>query len=159
MSWSYSGDPTSSPKDEVRFLIGDTRANYPMMSDEEIIYCITLVYGSLEAAPAQGNFLPAAYAADNLATKYAGMADKSVGDLHISYSNQFRQYQQLAQRLRARATNWLIPIYSGGQFHSEKTANYSDPDRATVAIKVDGMDYVTPDNRLKGPEDTPGNGP
>lgn len=41
MSWSYSGDPTSSKIDECRFLIGDTNINAPIMQDEEIQYIIT----------------------------------------------------------------------------------------------------------------------
>lgn len=36
MSWSYSGDPTSSTIDKYRFLISDTDPNAPIMQDEEI---------------------------------------------------------------------------------------------------------------------------
>lgn len=41
MSWSYSGDPTSSALDECRFLIGDTNESAPIMQDEEIQYIIS----------------------------------------------------------------------------------------------------------------------
>ena len=41
MSWNYSGNPADSTLDEVRFLIGDTDANAPIMQDEEIGYLIT----------------------------------------------------------------------------------------------------------------------
>lgn len=41
MSWNYSGDPTNSPLDECRFLIGDTNENEPIMQDEEINYIIS----------------------------------------------------------------------------------------------------------------------
>lgn len=40
MSWTYSGDPATSPLDEARFLIGDTDKNAPIMQDEEIKYLI-----------------------------------------------------------------------------------------------------------------------
>lgn len=43
MSFSYSGDPTSSKMDECRFLIGDTNQSAPIMQDEEINYIITHV--------------------------------------------------------------------------------------------------------------------
>ena len=41
MSFSYSGDPLSSPVDECRFLIGDTDENDHIMQDEEIEYLIS----------------------------------------------------------------------------------------------------------------------
>lgn len=40
MSWSYSGDPTSSKIDECRFLIGDTNEAFPIMQDEELQYLV-----------------------------------------------------------------------------------------------------------------------
>ena len=40
MSFSYSGDPSKSPLDEARFLIGDTDRESPIMQDEEIKYII-----------------------------------------------------------------------------------------------------------------------
>lgn len=40
MSWSYSGNPESSPLDECRFLVGDTIEDEPIMQDEEIGYLI-----------------------------------------------------------------------------------------------------------------------
>ena len=44
MSFSYSGDPRSTPLDAARFLIGDTNSKAPIMQDEEILYIIDL-YG------------------------------------------------------------------------------------------------------------------
>lgn len=40
MSFSYSGDPSSTDLDECRFLLGDTDANNPILQDEEINYII-----------------------------------------------------------------------------------------------------------------------
>jgi hypothetical protein len=40
MSWNYSGNPASSPKDELRFIIGDTNQAEPIMQDEELDYLI-----------------------------------------------------------------------------------------------------------------------
>lgn len=45
MSFSYSGDPSSSKLDECRFTIGDTNSAEPIMQDEEIWYLID-TYGS-----------------------------------------------------------------------------------------------------------------
>lgn len=41
MSWSYSGDPSSSALDKCRFLLGDTNEEAPIMQDEEINYIIS----------------------------------------------------------------------------------------------------------------------
>lgn len=40
MSFTYSGDPASSPLDECRFILGDTDEQNPIMQDEEISYII-----------------------------------------------------------------------------------------------------------------------
>ena len=45
MSWTYSGNPASSQRDELRFTIGDTNQAEPIMQDEELDYLIT-EYGS-----------------------------------------------------------------------------------------------------------------
>lgn len=45
MSFSYSGDPSASSLDAMRFLIGDTDKNAPVMQDEEIQYIID-TYGA-----------------------------------------------------------------------------------------------------------------
>jgi hypothetical protein len=41
MTWTYSGDPGSSSRDEVRFLIQDTDTNDQLLSNEEIDYLLT----------------------------------------------------------------------------------------------------------------------
>jgi pyruvate formate-lyase activating enzyme-like uncharacterized protein len=99
MSWTYSGDPSNSDLDEVRFLIGDTNPDEAQLQDEEIQYLVNL-YGS---GPA-GNLVPAIYAIESLIARYARSVDKSVGDLRISHSNRVKQFQDLATRLRQRAT-------------------------------------------------------
>ena len=40
MSFTYSGDPSSSPLDECRFLLGDTNKDAPILQDEELLYII-----------------------------------------------------------------------------------------------------------------------
>lgn len=47
MSWSYSGNPSSSTLDQCRFMIQDTVAQEPIMQDEEIQYLID-TYGDNE---------------------------------------------------------------------------------------------------------------
>ena len=40
MAFTYSGDPSNSPLDECRFILGDTDENNPILRDEEINYII-----------------------------------------------------------------------------------------------------------------------
>lgn len=39
--WSYSGDPLNSTLDQVRFTIGDTDTEYPLLQDEEIEFLLS----------------------------------------------------------------------------------------------------------------------
>lgn len=41
MTWTYSGNPGSSSRDEVRFLIQDTDTDDQLLSNEEIDYLLT----------------------------------------------------------------------------------------------------------------------
>ena len=153
MAWTYSGDPTTSPRDEVRFLLGDTNSSQPQLQDAEIQYNISSVYGA--NPPAQGNYLPAAYCADNLAAKYSRAVDKSVGVLRVSYNQRVKQYQALAIQLRTRATLGMVKPYVGGASISDKRALQQDPDRVGAAVQVDGMDHEDPLSPIVGDPNVP----
>ena len=138
MSWSYSGDPSSSPMDEVRFLTGDTRSEEPILSNEEILYHIRMAYGS--RPPATGNFLAAAYAADLMAARSAGeVTSESVGDISVSYGERSKNFTDLASQLRRRATFASVGVYVGGMSVSDKRGNANDPDLPALAFQIDGM--------------------
>lgn len=40
MTFTYSGDPTASILDEIRFMVGDTDANNPLLQNEEICFAL-----------------------------------------------------------------------------------------------------------------------
>jgi hypothetical protein len=40
MSWSYSGNPADSELDKLRFIVGDTNPDEPVLQDEEIQFLI-----------------------------------------------------------------------------------------------------------------------
>lgn len=116
MSWTYSGNPSSSTLDEVRFLCGDTDTTNQLITNEEITYLITQYPDATTAA---------AMALDALASKYSRMADKQVGDLRI-------QYSQIAQGFRAQADRMIQNMstsamaYFGGNALSEKETLFND---------------------------------
>lgn len=136
--WNYSGDPTTSPKDEVRFLTGDVNQNDPQLLDAEINYTLKLVYGT-SPPPPSGNYVPAIYCLQAIAAKYARAADKSVGDLHISYGQRQKQYLEMIVMLRQRASLAAVPFYVGGLSIGDKLTAYLNPDLLTTAVRIDGM--------------------
>lgn len=45
-TWFWSGDPIRSDREEIRFLIADTKEADQLLSDQEIDACIRLAYGT-----------------------------------------------------------------------------------------------------------------
>lgn len=135
MSWSYSGDPSSSPLDELRFLIGDTDASCPILTDEELNYIITASNGNMSAA----------YSAclQNIVTKYARLKDETVGDVSFKYSQIYDHYYKL---LKDDETSGDIGslgaggIYAGGISVADKMVRDQDTDRVKPKFTKDTGD-------------------
>lgn len=119
MGWTYSGNPSDSTKDAVRFLLGDTDSSSPLVTDEEIAYAVA------EEGDAR---LAASVVAKAIASVFGRKADKSVGDLHISYKSQADYYSGLAVELTAKSTAYAMP-YAGGISISDKDASRDNSDR------------------------------
>lgn len=105
MAWTYSGNPSSSAKDKVRFLCGDTVSTNQQISDEEITFLLTEWNSNA--------YLAAAFACDAISGKYSARADlsRSVGDLSIStqYGAQAKTFMERAASLRALAVRASPP--------------------------------------------------
>lgn len=103
MSWTYSGDPDNSTLDAVRFELGDTQSNKPLLQDAEILFAIqkeTTVEGA------------AAYCCEVLSRKYAKEVDKAIGPLRISLGQLSENYAKQAKEFRDRvAKNAGKPSY------------------------------------------------
>lgn len=108
MTWTYTGDPSVSDRDKIRFLTGDTDSTDPLLSDEEIEWAL-------------GNAGDSIYQASHdlcyaLGSKFARLAtSKSVGDLSLSYQNRSDAFMKQAERLlelaarREPPTPWVSP--------------------------------------------------
>lgn len=94
MAWSYGGDPSKSLKDAVRFEIGDTEADFGILSDEEIAYVLTLEPNALSAA---------ARCCEVITRKLAKDPNMSIGKTKIDNASATAQYLELARDLRKRA--------------------------------------------------------
>ena len=97
--WSYDGDPTGDRKDEVRLMVGDTNEADPLVTDEEINYILD------QYPPADGKaaWMAAAAVCDTIAGQFGRKADRSVGPLSISASQQWEHYKDLANNFRVLA--------------------------------------------------------
>lgn len=107
MAWTYSGNPDDSPLDRVRFLIGDTEPNDPLLSDEEISFLVSLKGSSDSAALA---------ACEAILLKLSKEVDYSIGPEKVSASQRFVQYQAVARGLLKAITannaapSWRDPL-------------------------------------------------
>lgn len=112
-TFTYSGDPSSSDRDAVRFLVGDTGPIAPATSPEWILcdeeYDFLLVtYPSVLTA--------AAAAANAICAKFARAVDELTGDLQRKCSQKSKQYGALAKKYEDQASNplYVVPIAFGG---------------------------------------------
>jgi hypothetical protein len=130
MSWSYSGDPSKSPKDEIRFIIGDTINADPILQDEEINFILSDNTSTADAAYA---------ACLRIVARYSRLADTTSGKEKIAYSQKVKQYQQLANILWVDAGNIIIP-YAGGVDRADKQSLEKDDSLVQPSFRRGMMD-------------------
>jgi len=140
MTTTYSGNPSSSDNDAVRFLVGDTGPTAPattpvfLMQDEEIAYLLTQYASPLSAAAA---------AADSLSAKFARQVDEFSGDLARKSSQKSKQYGDLADRLRKQASDPLtvVPVpFAGGISIADIETREDDVDRTGDIFNIGETD-------------------
>ena len=87
MSFSYSGDPSKSAKDRVRWELGDTLASSAKLSDEEITFAIE-----------NENTINAAIArcARVVATQFRQQVNVKVGPLSYDYQKRAENWEAVA---------------------------------------------------------------
>ncbi|ASR83614.1 hypothetical protein SEA_LISARA_30 [Arthrobacter phage LiSara] len=126
MTWSYSGNPGTSHRDRIRFLIGDKVQTAQSLSDAELDYL-------LDEAPSPE--LAAAAAAEQMADSYSGLSvtSKRVGDLSLSmdYGRTGQKFAGTAKRLRQRYFTLGAPLMG---------------DTSEKVFRVGQMDYAEPRN-------------
>lgn len=92
MSWTYSGDPSQSDLDMVRFLIADTDTEDQQLSNEEISTYLSM-YTSVDQT--------VLYCTKYLMTKYARECDYKIGPESVTASQRYKQYKELYTSLKA----------------------------------------------------------
>ncbi len=133
MAWSYSGKPeASNPKDQVRFLVQDTDQTDQLLSDEEITFLLDLEGGALKAATK---------AAETIAAKFARKCDESVGQVKVSFSQKFKQYSELAAKLKTSANIKQALPFAGGLEVTQKEILEEDQNRVQPAFTKELHDF------------------
>ena len=112
MAWTYTGDPSVSARDKVRFLMGDiVQTAEVTLSDEEIAYLLDVWNDDVYEAARNG--------CESLAARFSAKAttSKSVGDLSLSKdyagaASRFREQAAVLLQTRMRSTPptpWISP--------------------------------------------------
>lgn len=145
---TYSGDPTTSPVDEVRFLVGDTDPNAWLMTDGEVAYTLRQAGGDPHAA--------AIRACEGILAKLARCRDETVGSVSISFSQDVAGYQARLATLRRALVAGAVP-YAGGISRSDKLAQRCDGDRVKPSFIRDMQPYPDdPEGNFAGEGDLDG---
>lgn len=131
MSFNYSGDPSSSLKDQVRFIIQDTDCKEPLLQDAEIKFLLT----SYNNSPIE----TAIRAIEIIMAKFARYVDESVGQVKISYSQRYTAYALMKEELRDRLSLETLTFYAGGISVSDKLTQEQNPDRVEPKFTIDIM--------------------
>lgn len=135
MTTSYSGNPSASPLDEVRFLTKDTGTSGEwFLTDEEIAYLL---------AQDTNPKIAASYAANQISIIFGTRASKSIGPLTIRYRDQKQAYSELAAQLREMAN--ATSAADAGPFTTQSSMDH---------IFTIGM-HDMPGASLQGPQGTP----
>lgn len=105
MAWTYSGNPQTSPRDRLRFELGDTDAADPLISDEEADYCLQ----------SESKFIGAlAKAAEAIASRFARELTTKVGPLTLEHTQRAELWANRAADLRRKAGSANAPSINSG---------------------------------------------
>ncbi len=136
MTWSYTGDPSSSNKDAVRFIIGDTNTTDQLLSDEEINWLLGQ-YGS----PSKTAY----HACLAIAGKFARLVSQEAGRIKVKAESKYLQYKQLADDFRANEKAGFgktLTAYAGGISKADIAARDANPDKPALPFSL-GQDSWT----------------
>lgn len=121
MAWNYSGDPSASKLDGVRFLVRDTDIADPILQDAEVNFSLSQNGNNLYRA--------AAAICDGIALEL-GRELTFEGDIAWSSKEKYEQYKQMAAEYRIQASKSGGAVFAGGISVADKSSRAQDSDRA-----------------------------
>jgi hypothetical protein len=132
VTWTYNvAQLATSPKDQVRLLIGDTLNTDQQMQDEEITYHLSQRSSSWGAA---------AECCRTLQARFSRSVDQTVGTNKAMYSQLSKAYGVKAAEFEAKAAAGGAGVpYAGGISVADKIAQEQNQDRVQPQFQI-GMD-------------------
>ena len=147
-SWSYSGNPRANAKDAVRFTIGDTDQNEPLLLDGEIEYLLEIYnYVVLNTS---------IRACEMIMAKFTRFVDESVGSVRVSWNQRQTAYVKLRNELTLRLGKEDCAPFAGGISVSQKVQETHNTDRVRPDFSKHMMENEqiapwTTDQNVNGP--------
>lgn len=137
MSWTYSGDPSLSSKDAIRFLVGDTNEDEPLATNEEIEWALSQNSNIYAAA---------SVIADGISTYFTRCADaEEIGPIKTSFNNRVKFYTTRSAQLLAKAgTKSSLAVYGGGIDIADKVQVASDSTLTGSNFAIGMNDFISP---------------
>ncbi len=126
-TFTYTGDPSRSDTDAVRWYVGDTNRRRPLLYDTEIAFALVQHPNVLGAA---------VVCAEALSAKFSSESDIKVGDISKALSKVSGQYRELAETLRRRLAQQAIPSFPATRV-STKQALEDDTDLTKPEFPID----------------------
>lgn len=118
LQWSYSGDPGASDLDHVRFLVGDTVSEEPLLDDREVLHAIS---------DKVNLHMAASMLADHLAARYSRKANFTVGPVSKSMGDLADKFRQLAKDLKKEAASGgAAPSFPATKVAEKETLQQDD---------------------------------
>ena len=130
--WSYSGDPNHSPKDQVRFLIGDTDENDQLLRDAEINYFLTQYNNVAINAAVQ--------CLEAIMAKFSRMVNETVGGVKIDFTDKIKNMNFMKVALIQRIATTTATPYAGGISISDMIQVAQNSDRPCPPMTLHEME-------------------
>lgn len=128
--WSYSGDPSNSTKDKIRFMIGDVDEDEQLLQDSEINWVIEQ-HDSVWGAAAE--------CCETIAAQFAKRVDVRTEDFNAGIGSKVDHYNALAKEFRRKDIS-AQKGYAGGISISDKESQKADSDRVSPRFKKGKFD-------------------
>jgi hypothetical protein len=144
VTWTYSGDPGSSPLDQTRFWLQDTEQAFPLMQNEELQWLLDTYDNQTQGA----EMYCASIAADVLANRFAKEVDTSADGVSVALGQLQERYQNLATNLREQWKTLLSTMGSADFAGIMLDVTLEDP---TIQPLVFGVGFM--DNYAAGQQD------
>lgn len=140
MTFSYSGDPSQSDIDAIRFLIQDTVSSDAFLTDEEIQYLYDTWYPVYKS-----NIMVAAVAAETVAAKFAREVSISADGVSVGANELQNKFAQLALNLREQFSRY--DVGAGPELTGVLWSDYPDPSIKPSLFQIGMHDNISAGNQ------------